>query len=132
MKTIDALTALRAINAMDGRPVPMKFSYAAARNRRKLADLAEAYDKRRKELLDQFGEKDEAGKLKTDKDNIKFLIADQEGFDAAIKSLGEEDVPLTLHKVAFADLPTTGVEIGIMEAFIVADMLTDADTGPQA
>lgn len=132
MKTIDALIALRAINAMDGRPIPMKFSYAAARNRRKLLDLAEAYEKRRKELIEQFGEKDEAGKLKTDKDNTKFLIGDQEGFDAAIKALGEEDVPLMLHKVAISDFPATGVEIGVMEAFIVADMLIDVEAGPQA
>jgi hypothetical protein len=107
MKTLDAISAFDALAKLSqsGESLPLRFAYAAAKNRRRLAEFVEVYEKKRRELIDQFGKKDEKGALEVNEGN--FLLADPEGFTAAYKVLNDEDVPLDLHKVALADFPAT-------------------------
>jgi hypothetical protein len=137
MKTTEALSTLSALNGLGGRSLPIKFSYAAARNRRMLSEFAQVYEAKRMELLDQFAKKDEAGKLvtikvtsKNDKgedvehDTGQAELADADGFEAAYKALNAEDVDIVLHQVKLDDCPPD-MDIVLMDALIGGGMIAD-------
>jgi hypothetical protein len=122
MKTIHAINAMQALNAIDGKALPLKFAYGAARNRRLLSEFAEVYEAKRKELIDRFGKKDDAGALMVTEGNAQ--IDDPKAFNEAFQLLCDEDVPLTLHQVELKDFPPD-MHLGVMEALITAGMVKD-------
>jgi hypothetical protein len=122
MKTIHAITALQALNAIDGKALPLRFAFDAARNRRLLADLEAPYEAKRRELIDRYGKKDAAGVLVVTGGNAQ--IEDHQAFNEAFQSLCDEDVPLTLHQVDLKDFPPD-MHLGVMEALITVGMVRE-------
>ena len=65
MKTYEAIAALEALNKITAS-VPLKFAYAAARNKRKLGEFVTTYEDNRRALLMKYGKKKEDGELDID------------------------------------------------------------------
>ena len=116
MKTYEAIAALEALNKIT-TTVPLKFAYAAARNKRKLGEFVQTYEASRQALLKQHGEKKENGELNIDdQGNVKLL--DAPAFGKAMADLHAEDLPdLMLHQVALADFPAD-IDLSVMEALL--------------
>jgi hypothetical protein len=116
MKTYEAIAALEALNKIT-TSVPLKFAYAAARNRRELSEFVTTYEASRKALLNQYGKKKEDGELDIDEHGNVQLV-DAQAFAKAMTALHNEDLPdLKLHQVALADFPAD-IDLGVMEALL--------------
>lgn len=118
MKTIQALNALAALNniAASKRLLPSKFAYASAINRKRLAEVAEAFEEGRKTLLDRFGEKDKAGKLIEKEGQV--TLADPKGFHEEYVKLGDIEAEVKLHKVPLESFPEE-IALPDMDALMV-------------
>ena len=119
MKTYEAIAALEALNKITqaDTKTPLKFAYAAARNRRELGEFVTTYEASRKALLNQYGKKKEDGELDIDdQGNVKLL--DAPAFGKAMADLHAEDLPdLKLHQVVLADFPAD-IDLSVMEALL--------------
>lgn len=119
MKTYEAIAALEALNKITAgeKPQPLKFAYAAARNKRKLGEFVQTYEASRQALLKQHGEKKEDGELNIDdQGNVKLL--DAPAFGKAMADLHAEDLPdLKLHQVALENFPAD-IDLSVMEALL--------------
>lgn len=104
MKTYEAIAALEALNKITAS-VPLKFAYAAARNKRKLGEFVQTYEASRQALLKLHGTKKEDGELDIDEHgNVKLV--DKDAFAKGMTELHEQDVAdLKVHQVALADFP---------------------------
>lgn len=107
MKTYEAIAALEALNKITAgeKPQPLKFAYAAARNKRKLGEFVQTYEASRQALLKLHGTKKEDGELDIDEHgNVKLV--DKDAFAKGMTELHEQDVAdLKVHQVALADFP---------------------------
>ena len=116
MKTYEAIAALEALNKIT-TSVPLKFAYAAARNKRDLGEFVQIYEASRQALLKQHGDKKEDGELNID-DQGNVKLVDAPAFGKAMTALHNEDLPdLKLHQVALADFPAD-IDLGVMEALL--------------
>lgn len=119
MKTYEAIAALEALNKITAgeKPQPLKFAYAAARNKRKLGEFVQTYEASRQALLKQYGAKKEDGELDID-DTGNVKLVDAPAFAKGMTELHEQDVAdLKVHQVALADFPAD-IDLGIMEALL--------------
>ena len=116
MKTYEAIAALEALNKIT-TTVPLKFAYAAARNKRKLGEFVQTYEASRKALLNQYGKKKEDGELDID-DQGNVQLVDAQAFAKGMSELHTEDLPdLKLHQVALENFPAD-IDLGVMEALL--------------
>lgn len=118
MKVSDAIAAFNAITALanSGKPLPVKFAYAAARNSHPLGDAAKAYEASRQTLLRQYGKKGAAGELLVVAGH--FQLEDPDAFNAAIEKLNETDLEdLKLHQVALEEFPKD-IDLVVMGALL--------------
>ena len=116
MKTYEAIAALEALNKITAS-VPLKFAYAAARNKRKLGEFVQAYETSRQALLKQHGKKKEDGELDID-DTGNVKLVDAPAFAKGMAELHEQDVAdLKMHQVTLADFPAD-IDLGVMEALL--------------
>lgn len=121
-----AIAALEALNKITAgeKPQPLKFAYAAARNKRKLGEFVQTYEASRQALLKQYGDKKEDGELNID-DQGNVKLVDAPAFGKAMAALHNEDLPdLKLHQVALADFPAD-IDVGVMEALLPMVLETD-------
>lgn len=117
MKTYEAIAALEALNKITAS-VPLKFAYAAARNKRDLGLFVQTYEASRQALLKQYGAKKEDGELDIDANgNVKLI--DIPAFSKGLTELNEKDVTdlKLLHQVALADFPAN-IDLSVMEALL--------------
>lgn len=116
MKTYEAIAALEALNKITAS-VPLKFAYAAARNKRKLGEFVQAYETSRQALLKQHGAKKADGELDID-DQGNVQLVDAQAFAKGMSELHTEDLPdLKLHQVALENFPAD-IDLGVMEALL--------------
>jgi hypothetical protein len=117
MKTLEAIAVLDALNIIATRAesLPMKFAYAAAKNRRKLAEFADVYQAKRNELLEQFGKKDEQGVLVVKDGNVEII--DPAAFTAAFNELTSVEAEVSLHTLAISDFPQN-MDLAVMDALM--------------
>lgn len=119
MKTYEAIAALEALNKITAgeKPQPLKFAYAAARNKRKLGEFVQAYETSRQALLKQHGAKKADGELDID-DTGNVKLVDAPAFAKGMAELHEQDVAdLKMHQVTLADFPAD-IDLGVMEALL--------------
>ena len=116
MKTYEAIAALEALNKITVS-VPLKFAYAAARNKRKLGEFVQTYEASRQALLNQYGKKKEDGELDID-DQGNVQLVDAQAFAKGMNDLHTEDLPdLKLHQVALENFPAD-IDLSVMEALL--------------
>jgi hypothetical protein len=119
MKTYEAIAALEALNKITAgeKPQPLKFAYAAARNKRKLGEFVQTYEASRQALLKLHGTKKEDGELDIDEHGNVQLV-DAQAFAKGMSELHTEDLPdLKLHQVALENFPAD-IDLGVMEALL--------------
>lgn len=82
--------------------LPAVLNWALIRNVEEATRALKAYYVQKKELLMQFAEKED-GKPAVD-ENDHFIIADEEGWNTAIRELLEKEVEICITQVSVAEL----------------------------
>lgn len=77
--------------------LPIKASYAIAKNMKKIEDELEIYYKEREKLIDKYAEKDENGNVKIDETGF-IVFRDKESWDREIKELLAIENDIKIHK----------------------------------
>lgn len=90
----------KAVEELTSQPVGVVLAY-------KLSDLLEKVKKERfkfeslrQTLISRYGEKDEAGRFKTNEAKTEYLLKDKEAFDKEYKDLTEIEVDLPKIKLS--------------------------------
>jgi len=93
-KILADIVKLREISK---KVLPIKASYAIAKNMKKIEDELEIYYKERDRLIDKYAEKDENGNVKIDETGF-IVFRDKEGWDREIKELLAIENDIKIHK----------------------------------
>lgn len=91
------LADIAKLREISKKELPIKASYAIAKNMKKIEDELEIYYKEREKLIDKYAEKDENGKIKIDETGF-IVFRDTEGWDKEIKELLAIENDIKIHK----------------------------------
>lgn len=90
------LTDIAKLREISQKQLPIKASYAIAKNLKKIEDELEIYYKEREKLIDKYAEKDENGKVKVDESGF-IVFRDKEGWDKEIEELLAIENDIKIH-----------------------------------
>lgn len=97
----DAMT----IGAISNKELPIKVSYALAKNISKIEKELEIYNKEREKLIEKYSVKDESGKTVIDENNqIKIQDIHLEDWNKDIKELQGIEVEIDIHRFKLEEL----------------------------
>lgn len=86
------------------KQLPVKASYAIAKNIGKLESELKDYDKQRQKLLDQYAEKDKKGERIIENGQVKFTDENKEKFQKDINELLDIKADVDIHKFKFSEI----------------------------
>jgi Protein of unknown function (DUF1617) len=87
------------LRAISEKQLPVKVSYAIAKNMAKIESELKVYNKERAKLIDKYGEKEKDGKLKLDEHGSIVIKEDsKDKWDKAINELLEIENEIDIHK----------------------------------
>lgn len=114
------------LNSLTNKQLPIRVSYAIAKNVSKIESELKVFNNERQKLLDKYCVKDEEGKNKIDENN-QLRIAD-EHLDAWSKDLEELldiEVEIDIHKFNVNDLLNSNCEMTPSELMLIDYMIED-------
>lgn len=97
---VESSDSLKKLNATMG--LPFRTALSIAKDIKEIDDVLQIYEKKRKELINKYGEKDEKGKLVTEGDNVK--LTNRAAFTNEFNTLAMEDVDIEIKKISVDDL----------------------------
>ncbi|WP_238907442.1 DUF1617 family protein [Clostridium sp. YIM B02506] len=87
------------LRTISEKQLPVKVSYAIAKNMAKIESELKVYNKERAKLIDKYGEKENDGKLKLDEHGSIVIREDsKDKWDKAIDELLEIENEIDIHK----------------------------------
>ncbi|AAK79844.1 hypothetical protein BJV85_002116 [Clostridium acetobutylicum] len=118
-KIIENLSALRTVS---NKQLPIKASYAIAKNINKIEEELKIFRKEKEKLINKYGQKNNNGKLAID-DKGKIELADAEGYNKDLNELLDIKTDIDIHKfkldiinnVQFSPLEIQAIECMIEE-----------------
>lgn len=92
------------LQRLSQKELPIKVSYAIAKNISHIESELKIYNNEREKLIDKYAEKDEKGNVKADKDG-NIMLNDKAGWDKDIKDLLaiESDIDIRRFKLSQLD-----------------------------
>lgn len=114
------------LGALTQKQLPIKISYAIAKNVSKIEKELDIYNKERQTLLDKYCIKDEKGKNKIDENN-QLKIADEhlETWNKDINDLLDIEVDIDIHKFKLDDLLNSNVDMTASELMLIDYMVEE-------
>ncbi|MCD2348480.1 DUF1617 family protein [Clostridium guangxiense] len=96
----EILESINTLKVVAQKQMPVKVSYAIAKNISKIDAELKIYEKERKKLIDKYAEKDKDNKIISNKEGqIKFK--DQTAWDKDIEELLSIETDIEIHKFKF-------------------------------
>jgi hypothetical protein len=118
-KILEDMNMLRAVSQ---KQLPVKVSYAIAKNIAKIDSELKVYEKERQKLIEQYAEKNKENKIISDKDgNVKFK--DIEAWNKDIKELLDIENEIEIHKFKFEEL--ANIQISAEELRVIDYMIEE-------
>ena len=112
------------LRAISEKQLPIKVSYALAKNIGKIESELKVYNKERNKLLDQYATKDEKGEFKFDKEGqVIFKDGCKEKWDKDINELLEIENEIDIHKFNINELE--GYSISPSELMVIDYMIQE-------
>ncbi|WP_238906626.1 hypothetical protein [Clostridium sp. YIM B02506] len=112
------------LRAISEKQLPVKVSYALAKNIGKIESELKVYNKERNKLLDQYATKDEKGEFKFDKEGqVIFKDGCKEKWDKDINELLEIENEIDIHKFNINELE--GYSISPSELMVIDYMIQE-------
>ena len=104
--------------------LPIKISYALAKNISKIERELEIYNKERQKLIDKYCVKDEEGKAIVDENN-QLKIADEylESWGKDINELLDIEIDINIHKFSEEDLLNSNCDLTPSEIMLIDYMI---------
>jgi len=110
----------QALNELVSLPVSVAFAYKLTDLMEKVESECKKWRRARDMLLQKYGEKDKAGKLKTTKDKTQYVMKDRAAFDKEYDELINLDVDITKIKLDdVKDLKLSAKSVAQLKALIV-------------
>lgn len=112
------------LRAISEKQLPIKVSYALAKNIGKIESELKVYNKERNKLLDQYATKDKKGEFKFDKEGqVIFKDGCKEKWDKDINELLEIENEIDIHKFNINELE--GYSISPGELMVIDYMIQE-------
>lgn len=114
------------LGALTYKQLPIKVSYAIAKNISKIERELEIYNKERQKLLDKYCIKDDEGKNLIDENN-QLKIADEhlEDWNKDINELLDIEIDIDIHKFNVNDLLNSNCEMTASELMLIDYMIEE-------
>ncbi|WP_286233358.1 DUF1617 family protein [Romboutsia ilealis] len=114
------------LGALTQKQLPVKVSYAIAKNISKIENELKIYNIERQKLIDKYCVKDEEGNNVIDENN-QLIIADENMTDwnNAINELLDIEVEIDIHKFNINDLMYSNVEFTPSELMLIEYMIEE-------
>lgn len=118
----ELLTNMQQLKVLAQRDLPIKASYAIAKNMRKIEEELRPYEEERQRLLEKHGKKDKEGELIVDEvGQVDFK--DKKAWDKDINELLDIEVEIDFHKFNIEHLE--GREISPAELIALEHMIEE-------
>ena len=112
------------LRAISEKQLPIKVSYALAKNIGKIESELKVYNKERNKLLDQYATKDKKGEFKFDKEGqVIFKDGCKEKWEKDIRELLEIENEIDIHKFKIDELE--GYSISPRELMVIDYMIQE-------
>lgn len=114
------LNSIQGLGEIAKKALPVKVSYAIAKNLAKIDSELKVYDGERAKLIEKYAKKDDKGKIKAD-ENGQIQFKDLEGWSKDIKELLVIENEVDIHKFKLSELEghdMTPAELMLIEYMI--------------
>lgn len=114
------------LGTLTHKQLPVKVSYAIAKNISKIERELEVYNKERQKILDKYCIKDEEGNNLIDENN-QLKIADEhlEDWNKDINELLDIEIDIDIHKFNVNDLLNSNCEMTASELMLIDYMIEE-------
>lgn len=114
------------LGALTNKQLPIKISYAIAKNISKIEKDLELYNKEKQKLVDKYCIKDEKGSNKIDENN-QLKIADEnlDDWNKSINELLDIEIDIDIHKFSINDLLNSNCEMTPSELMLIEYMIEE-------
>lgn len=114
------------LGTLTNKQLPIKVSYAIAKNISKIEKELEIYSKERQKLVDKYCIKDEKGNNKIDENN-QLKIADEnlDDWNKSINELLDIEIEIDIHKFNINDLLNSNLDMTPSELILIDYMIEE-------
>ncbi|MGL5559199.1 MAG: DUF1617 family protein [Paraclostridium dentum] len=114
------------LGTLTNMQLPIKVSYAIAKNVSKIEKELELYNKEKQKLIDKYCIKDEKGNNKIDENN-QFKIADEnlDDWNKSINELLDIEIEIDTHKFNINDLLNSNLDMTPSELMLIDYMIEE-------
>lgn len=106
----EVLETYKNLAVVVGKKLPVRLSYAVSKNLKKLESEVKLIEKSRKELVEQYCEKDEEGNAKIANNKYVFKDDNEKKFTHEYNEYLETETELDVHKILFTEIERTEEE----------------------
>lgn len=118
----ELLSNMQRLKVLAQRDLPIKASYAIAKNMRKIEDELKPYEEERQRLLEKHGKKDKEGELIVD-ERGRAKFKDKKAWNKDVDELLDIEVEIDFHKFNIKHLE--GREISPAELIALEHMIEE-------
>ncbi|MFR3072133.1 MAG: DUF1617 family protein [Paeniclostridium sp.] len=114
------------LGALANKQLPIKVSYAIAKNVSKIENELKIYNNERQKLLDKYCVKDEEGKNKIDENNqLRITDENMDDWNKEINELLDIEIEIDIHKFNINDLLNSNCEMTASELMLIDYMIEE-------
>lgn len=107
------------------KQLPIKVSYAIAKNISKIEKELEIYNKERQKLIDKYCLKDEEGNLIDENNQFKIADGNLESWNKDMNELLDIEIDINIHKFSKDDLFNSNCNITPAELMLIDYMIEE-------
>ena len=107
------------------KKLPIKVSYAIAKNISKIEKELEIYNKERQKLIDKYCLKDEEGNLIDENNQFKIADGNLEAWNKDMNELLDIEIDINIHKFSKDDLFNSNCNITPAELMLIDYMIEE-------
>lgn len=113
------------LGAISQKNLPIKVSYAIAKNIAKIEAEIKVYNKERQKLIEKYSVKDKEGKLLIEDNSIKIAPENVEEWNRDIKELLEIENEVDIHKFHISELENSNCTMTPAELMLIDYMIEE-------
>lgn len=114
-----------ALGAISQKNLPIKVSYALAKNIGKIEGELQIYNKEKQKLIDKYSIKDEEGKPLIEDNNIRIAEEYIMDWNRDIKDLLDIESEIDIHKFHIDELVNSNCNMSPMELMLIDYMIEE-------
>lgn len=114
------------LGTLTNKQLPIKVSYAIAKNVSKIEKELEIYNKEKQKLVDKYCIKDEKGNNKIDENNqLKIDNENLDDWNKSINELLDIEIEIDIHKFNINDLLNSNLDMTPSELMLIDYMIEE-------